>query len=100
MPGQVKVTDIIFFIDKADIPADRCKDVTYDRIVVSCRHKNVDLNCTRLTVGGDRVNYPGYCGKPKTDLLTVKRFLNSTIYIPGACFMTLDIKDFYLVTPM
>jgi hypothetical protein len=34
------------------------------------------------------------------DLLTVKLMLNSVISTPNAKFMTIDIKDFYLMTPM
>ena len=40
------------------------------------------------------------CGTPTADLLTVKLLLNSVISTPGAKFMTLDLKDFYLSTPM
>jgi len=34
------------------------------------------------------------------DLLTVKLLINSIISTPGAKFMTMYIKDFYLNTPM
>ncbi len=34
------------------------------------------------------------------DLLTIKLLINSIISTQGAKFMTLDIKDFYLNTPM
>ena len=40
------------------------------------------------------------CSTPTADLLTVKLLLNSVISTPGAKFMTLDIKDFYLDIPM
>ena len=33
-------------------------------------------------------------------MLTVKILLNSVISTKGARFMTIDIKDFYLNTPM
>ena len=100
MPGRVNGTDTIFLINKADILVDLWKDVTYGRIVFSYRPEKSDPNRTRLTVGGDRVNYNGDCGTPTADLLTVKLFLNSTISTLGARFMTLDIKYFYLMTPM
>ena len=100
MIGRVKGTDTIFFIENSDIPADQWKDVTYGCIVVSYRPEKSDPNCTRLPVGGDRVNYPGDCGTPMTDLLTVKLLFKSTISTPGARFMTLDIKYFYLMNPM
>ena len=100
MPGRVKCTNTIFFIDKADIPADRWKYITYGRIVVSYRPEKSDSSCMYLTVGGNRVNYHGYCGTPTTDLLNVKLFLNSTISTPVGRFMILNKKYFYLITPM
>jgi hypothetical protein len=46
------------------------------------------------------VHYPGNAGTPTANLLTVKLLINSTISTMGAKFMTMDIKDFYLNTPM
>ena len=60
MPGRVKGTNTIFFVDKADIPEDLWKDVTYGCIAVSYRPENSDPNYMRLAVRGDRVNYTGY----------------------------------------
>ena len=51
-------------------------------------------------MGGDRVHYPGNAGTPTTDLFTIKVLINSIISTAGAKFMTMDIKDFYLNTPM
>ncbi len=51
-------------------------------------------------MGGDLVNYPNDCGAPTADLLTIKLMFNSIISNPNAKFMTIDIKDFYLMTPM
>ena len=59
-----------------------------------------DPYCTRLTVGGNLIVYPGDCGTPTVDLLTVKLLLNSVISTPDSKFMTIDINDFYLNTPM
>jgi hypothetical protein len=59
-----------------------------------------ELNQKRLAAGGDRVHYPGNTGTPTTNLLTVKLIINSIISTPSAKFMTMDIKDFYLSTPM
>ena len=100
MPGRVKGIDTIFFIYKADIPADLWRDVTEGRIVLSYRPEKSDLNRTVLTVGGDRVNCHGDCRTPMTDLLTIKLLLNSKISTPGACFVKLNIKDFYLMNTM
>ena len=94
MPGQVTGTNTIFFVYKKDVPADRWRDVTYGRVVVNFRPEKEDPYRTRLTVGGDCVNYPYDCGTPTVDLATVKYLLNSVISTPLAKFMTIDIKDF------
>ncbi len=53
-----------------------------------------------MAAGGDRVHYPGNAGTPTANLLTVKILINSIISTAGTNFMTMDIKDFYLNTPM
>ncbi len=50
--------------------------------------------------GGDRVHYPSNAGTLTANLITVKLLINSIISTTGAKFMTMDIKDFYLNTPM
>ena len=60
----------------------------------------VEPNQTRLTVGGDRIQYQGNCSIPTAELLTVKIMLNSVISTPEAKFMTIGIKTFYLNTQM
>ena len=100
MPGRVDGTNTAFFVHKEAVPANRWKDVTYGRIVTSVRAGKAEPNRTRLTVGGDRINYPDDCGTPTANLLTVKLLINSIISTPGAKFMSVDIKDFYLNTPL
>jgi hypothetical protein len=94
------VTETIFFINKTQIPEDRKRDETYARIVCVFRDGKKDKYRTRITMGGNLVNYPGDCGTPTADLLTVKLLLNSIISTSNAKFMTIDIKDFYLCMPM
>ena len=101
MPGRVEGTNTMFFIHKNEVPADRFQDCTYGKFCVMVRPEKIDEpNRTRLTMGGDRINYPDDVGTPTADLLTVKMLLNSVISTEGAKFMTLDIKKFYLNTPM
>ena len=100
IPGQVTGTNTIFFINKKDVPADRWRDVTYGRVVVNFRPEKEDPYYTRLTVGSNRVNYPYDCGTPTVDIDTVKYLLNSVISTSLAKFITINIKDFYLCTPM
>jgi hypothetical protein len=101
MPGQVTGTDTIFFIPKDKVPQARVKDVMYGLITCLIRpEKTNEPNQTRLVAGGDRVHYPFDAGTPTTDLLTIKLLINSMISTPGVRFFTMDIKNFYLCTPM
>lgn len=59
-----------------------------------------ELNRCRITVGGDKINYPFEVATPTADLLTVKLLLNSVISTDGARFCSIDIKNFYLCTPL
>ena len=100
MPGRNKGTNTIFFINKHEVPPDRWKDMTYAIIICNVRPQKEETNRTRLTMGGDKINVPMDCGTPTANLLTVKLLLNSVISTPGAKFLGLDLKDFYLNTPM
>ena len=100
MPGKAVGTNNIYFICKADITAERWKDVTYGSVVLAYRQEKPDPYQTRLTVGGNLIAYPGDCGTPTVDLITVRLLLRSIVSTPGAKFMTVHIKDFYLNSPM
>jgi hypothetical protein len=93
-------TNTIQFISKKDIPQDRRKDVTYGSFVCSVQPENKEKNRTRFTVGGDRINYPGAVATPTADTIVAKLLFNSVISTKGARFMTIDISDFYLMTPL
>jgi hypothetical protein len=86
------VTETIFFINKTKIPKDRKSDKMYARIeCVFCDGKK-DKYRTRITMGGNLVNYPGDCGTPTADLLTVKLLLNRIISTSNSKFMTIDSR--------
>jgi hypothetical protein len=91
-------TETIYFIQKSEVPAGR--QVTYGRIVASIRPQKAETHRTRLTVGGDRLDYPGNVSTPTAGLTTSKCIINSTISTPNARFLVCDLKDFYLNTPM
>ena len=100
MPGLVEGTNTVLFIEKTTVPTDRWRDMMYGRIVVDYRPEKTNPYHTIITSGGDRVNYLGDCGTPTVDLTTAKLLLNSIVSTLYAKFMTIDIKDFYLHTPM
>jgi hypothetical protein len=87
-------------MSKDMIPQNRCKDITYGQIVCNYCSEKKDPYRTRITMGGNLINYPDDCGTPTADLLTVKIMFNSVISTSNAKFMMIDIKDFYLMTPM
>ncbi len=57
-------------------------------------------NQTRLTVGGNQLVCPFDVSTPTVKMMTVKMHLNSVISTKGAQYFTIDLKDFYLNTPM
>jgi hypothetical protein len=53
-----------------------------------------------MTVGGNLIDYPGNVTTCTADIATTKLLLNSVISTPNAKHMTMDVKDFYLNTPL
>eukprot|EP00956_Cyclotella_meneghiniana_P014612 scaffold21966_cov36-Cyclotella_meneghiniana.AAC.2 len=99
--GRIKnPTDTFTFIREEDIPRDRKKDVTYGSFTCSVRPEKADPNRTRFTAGGDKINYPGEVATPTAEMLVTKILFNSVFSTPGAKFMTMDISNFYLMTPL
>ena len=88
------------FIPKQEVPEDRMRDVTYGKFVCNVRPEKDEKNRTRFVVGGNRINYPGDVGTPTADMLLAKILFNSVISTKSARFMTGDIKNFYLNTPL
>ena len=95
---RVKGTNTCVWIDKAQVP--RNKKVTYARIVVDVRPEKAEPNRTRITAGGDRLEYFGDVSTETSSLETAKLLFNSIVSTPGAKFMTLDISNMYLNTPL
>ena len=98
--GRIKGTNTIKFIHQRDVPKNRLKDVTYGQFVCTERPEKAEKNRTRFTVGGDRINYPGEVATPTAEMLVAKLLFNSTISTKGARFMTMDISNFYLNSPL
>ena len=97
---EVEGTNTLFFIPYDQVPEEKKKSITYARICVDFRPDKKDPYRCRITLGGNLINYPGDVGTRTADMLTVKLLLNSVISTPGAKFMSLDISNFYLMTPM
>ena len=74
--------------------------MTYGRIVVDYRPQKEDPNRVRMTAGGNLIIYPGGLTTRTADLTTTKILWNSIVSTPGAKFMGIDIKSFYLTAPL
>jgi hypothetical protein len=93
-------TNTIEFIFQHEVPTEQMKDVTYGKFVCTVRPEKAEPNQTRFTVEGDRINYPGEVATPNAEMLVAKMLFNSVISTKGARFMTMDISNFYLMTPL
>ena len=93
-------TDTINFISPSKLPAGR--KVTYASFVCDFRPLKSEQYRVRLVVGGAKLMYDDDPGSTATSLLKTKLLLNSVISEAkkGARFLTCDIKDFFLATPM
>ena len=91
-------TNTVFFIPRSAVPVGRT--VTYSQLVASIRPHKTETHRVRVTVGGNRLYFPGDTTTNCARLTKTKCILNSTISTPGSRFITLDIKNFYYNTPM
>jgi hypothetical protein len=96
--GRIKGTDTIKFIPHSAMPSDRT--ATYPRFVCEYRPQKTEVNRTRLTLGGNLIKSPGEVSTKTAELETIKILFNSVISTAGAKFISIDIKNFYLNTPL
>eukprot|EP01036_Dinobryon_divergens_P061935 gene61935-biopygen33936 len=82
-------------------PFDRRGDTTYYNPKPKEKYDDDMHKVYRIrgTAGGDRINYDGPTKANTAALSTVKILLQSVVS-DDADWMTLDIKDFYLMTPL
>jgi hypothetical protein len=88
----------IRFIRRLDIPKGR--KVTYGSFVVDLKNHKDEKERTRLTVGGDQIEYPGDKSTRTAGLVTAKILINRVISTPSAKLLVIDINNFYLNTPL
>jgi hypothetical protein len=91
-------TNTIRFIHRSNIPNGR--KVAYGSFVVDIKDHKEEKERTRLTVGGDQIYYPGDKLTRTAGLTTAKNLINNVISTFGAKFLVIDIKNFYLNTPL
>jgi hypothetical protein len=96
--GRIKGTNTMKFIHRHQVPKN--KTPTYARFVCDIRPHKAESERTRLTVGGNLIDYPGDTSAPTADITTFKILVNSVLSTPNAKMCCADVKNFYLNTPM
>jgi hypothetical protein len=83
-------TNTIRFICKSSMPPGR--KAIYGSFVVDTKEHKEERERTRLTVGGDQIEYPGEKSTHTAGLTTAKILINSVISTKGARFLVVDIQ--------
>ena len=91
-------TNTIFFIPKGKVPAGRT--LTYGIIVAKIRPQKAETHRTRLTLGGNLINFLDDVTTPTADLITAKLIFNSILSTKNAKLMCADTANFYPNNPM
>jgi hypothetical protein len=95
---DIKGTNTSFFVELKNIPKDR--KITYGKLVCDHKPNTAEKERVRLTVGGDRLDYSGEVATSTADITTFKILINSTLSTEQAEMMMMDIKNYYLGTPL
>ena len=83
-------TNTIFFIPKDKVSV--CRTVTYGRIGAEIRPKKDETHRTRLTVGGNLINFPGDVTTLVADLIMVKLIFNSVLSTKNEKFVRANTR--------
>jgi hypothetical protein len=93
-------TNTTRFIREDDKPIDRKASYYNPQPEIKIK-EGEEVYRIRGTYGGNQGDpYPGDKSAYVADLVTLKLLLNCVVSTPKAKFMTMDIKDFYLGTPL
>jgi hypothetical protein len=95
---DIPVTDTCLFVKLTNIPKDR--KFTYGKIVCDYKPHKKEKERVRITVGGDRLDYSVDVATSTADITTFKILVNSIIFTAEAAMMMMDIKNYYVGTPL
>jgi hypothetical protein len=91
-------TNTCFFIKLTNVP--KYIKITYGKIVCDYKPHKKEKERVRLTVGGDRLDYSGDVATSTANITTFKILVNITLSTEDAAMMMMDIKNYYLDTPL
>jgi hypothetical protein len=95
---DVAGTNTAFFVDLTSIQKNRKS--TYGKLVCDFKPNKTEKHRVRLTVGGDRLDYSGDAATSTADITTFKILINIILSTEDAEMMMMDIKNYYLGTPL
>jgi hypothetical protein len=76
---RVAGTNTFFCIDYKDIPLHKRKEIYHTMVVCEVRPEKDNPNRTQITIGGNRICYPGNVGTNTASLELLKLLLNSVL---------------------
>jgi hypothetical protein len=91
-------TDTCFFIKLTNIL--KYIQIPYGKIVCDYKPHKTEKERVKLTVGGDRLDYSSDIATSTADITTFKILINITLSTEDAAMMMMDIKNYYLGTPL
>jgi hypothetical protein len=91
-------TNTAFFVDLTSIPKDR--KITYGKLVCDFKPNKTEKHRVILTVGGHILDYSDDTEMSTADITTFKILVNSTLSTKDTKMIMMDIKNYYLGTPL
>jgi hypothetical protein len=95
----IETTETMKFIPWDAKPSNRKASYYNPQIRIKTKPNGQEEYRVRGTYGGDVTDYSGPTSAQTADMISIKVLLNAVVS-EKAKFMTIDIKDFYLGTPM
>jgi hypothetical protein len=95
----IETTETMKFVPWNTKPKERKASYYNPQIRIKTKGDGSTEYRVRGTYGGDISDYQGPTAAQTADMMSIKILLNATVS-EGAKFMSMDIKDFYLGTPM
>jgi hypothetical protein len=97
---HVANTKTFFLINYHNTPLHKRKEICHTMVVCKVHLDKDNPNHTQITIGGNRICYPGNVGTTTALLELLKLLLHSVLSQKGVRFSSIDLKNFYLNTPM
>jgi hypothetical protein len=91
-------TNTCFFVEFTNIT--KVRKIKYGKIVCDYKPHKKGKERVRLTVSGDRLECSGDVATSTADITTFKILINSTLSTKYAAMMMMNIKKYYLGTPL